>query len=571
MNLDTPQIVPAAGNWDHLTKGGTQIRRFLNGDRAGIFVLKGKYGSGKSYFLRELVLKDPDIQKKFPTTAYTSVFGLDSLAALTEAAIGSLRFFTESTGENWFSRGKQLLQKIGPQALERLLPNLPALTLIWHLAHERGLLLVIDDIDRRGDGLALKEIIGFANSLVEHTSGKVKVVLVVNEDELNETDRNAWDYLREKFIDAEFAFHPTPAELARHYVESPDLKDVIARIHTAFASPNIRTMLKVEGLVNGATDYLKVSDISLVEEERHHAAKLAALFLAAGREYPVEMLTERRRLWEFVLSTNDEPRDELSRYNQKADSIDFLENSALDELLIQYFRDGWIPQGDIDQFRSHRVSEQETRAYLNDQRALWSLVHESFRDTTTQFLGKVQEHIDRFAPQVSVKDMRGVVGVVTKLGGDAVPLWRSWLNHHRSTLRLDQRPGLEKLVPQELHALLPEFAVRGKCDVDPKMFLAAQIGHTPLHDPQDEELLAQWTPDEWQNWLESTDYGDVLEAVGSILRTSGGSNHFQKIKTSVTEAVQQLVQKSPMNRLRAERYAPHLINSISPESSEPDS
>lgn len=160
--------------------------------------------------------------------------------------------------------------------------------------------------------------------------------------------------------------------------------------------------------------------------------------------------------------------------------------------------------------------------------------------------------------------MRGIVDVVTTLGGDTLPLWRSWLNHHRSALRPEQRPGLEKLVPQELHDLLPEFAVRGIFDVDPRNFLSAHIGHTPLHDPQDEELLSQWTSDEWQRWLESTDYDDVLEAIGSILGTSGGSTFFQKIKTTIGEAVQQLIKKSQINRLRAERYFSEFYRALPP-------
>ncbi|MBL9158405.1 MAG: hypothetical protein JNJ70_13085 [Verrucomicrobiales bacterium] len=550
----------------HLTEGESRIRRFLESETDGVFVLKGKYGSGKSYFLRESVLgrmipKDEVLKGKFRFFSYTSVFGLNQMSTLTDAAIGSMDLFAGRgmRADGWGAKVRDLFADLGPKFLQGLGPDLPTLTLLWRVAHKFGLLLVIDDIDRRGPALQLREIIGFATALVEQTQSRVKVILVINEDELQQPDRGEWEALREKFIDGEFAFQPSPRELALRFIKDPRLAEEIAKIHQGIGSANIRSMLKTESLTLEAERYLAKHGSVLVEEEVAHTAQLAALFLGAGKAYPVERIVDDRLSWLDVLAGSKDLPEDFKILTLKADLMGFQPNEPLDRLLIVFFQNGWIAPEAITSFTDARAEQGRVEAYNRANRSLWSALHMTFRDTTVEFIEAANKLVREYTSQVDRSGVLEITDVLKKLGADIVPVWREWLGHHAANLTAKEIEALRGRIPVELHGLLPSQKIVEADEVDPSTLFRFVENDEPLRDQTYLRRLAKFTAEEWVQWFEAAHYPEIVLGARNLLRLSSRIEEVNQIQNAVREALSVLGDKTPMNRLRAERYFPEML------------
>ena len=74
----------------------------------------------------------------------------------------------------------------------------------------RDQIVCIDDLERRGSGLAVKDVLGLISFLKEQR--RCKVALLLNEDELDDDGRAEFDGNLEKVIDVKLSFMPTVAE-----------------------------------------------------------------------------------------------------------------------------------------------------------------------------------------------------------------------------------------------------------------------------------------------------------------------------------------------------------------------
>jgi hypothetical protein len=75
----------------------------------------------------------------------------------------------------------------------------------------RGTIVCIDDLERRGKGLSIRDILGLASHLKERR--QCKVFLVLNDEALEE-DKKEFDTYYEKVVDTSLRFAPSPQECA---------------------------------------------------------------------------------------------------------------------------------------------------------------------------------------------------------------------------------------------------------------------------------------------------------------------------------------------------------------------
>ncbi|NJM08464.1 DEAD/DEAH box helicase family protein [Candidatus Gracilibacteria bacterium] len=81
----------------------------------------------------------------------------------------------------------------------------------------RDTLICIDDLERKGGDLELKDVIGLASSLKEQR--QCKVVFIVNDGSLSTEEQESYQRHGEKVVDFEFKFAPTPLEAFQYIVQ----------------------------------------------------------------------------------------------------------------------------------------------------------------------------------------------------------------------------------------------------------------------------------------------------------------------------------------------------------------
>ncbi len=185
-----------------------EIKRFLRNDHPEVLCIKGKWGVGKTFAWRKWlseVGEDGTLRSK--SYAYVSLFGLNSLDSLKysifEATVTPEHLVTGpdvSTvtalvrkGFDIGRKSKSLLEPIlalagakdGGEALFR-----SAYMLV------KNQLVCLDDLERAGEGLAQRDVLGLASALKEQRN--CKVVLLLNDEEMAPNQRQEFERQLEK-------------------------------------------------------------------------------------------------------------------------------------------------------------------------------------------------------------------------------------------------------------------------------------------------------------------------------------------------------------------------------------
>jgi len=175
-------------------------------------VITGDWGSGKTYYFEHTlkgIIEDThpikDAKKKY-TPILLSLFGINSIDEIQTQIILNLYPILKNRKTKLAANlGKALFKGIlkikGLDDYYKIVADMEVEKKDWIKFDE--LVLVLDDLERISKSLAIEEVIGFVNSLVEHEN--VKVILIANEDKIDSPD---YKKIKEKVIGNTIEFLP---------------------------------------------------------------------------------------------------------------------------------------------------------------------------------------------------------------------------------------------------------------------------------------------------------------------------------------------------------------------------
>jgi len=160
-----------------------------------VILINGKWGVGKTYFWHKFKKELTD--KK---TAYVSLFGKEKIADIRT----DIFLQVMSKNERIVNKTKDLFKGIKT-------PFIDISTLIASLGSQefKDIIVCFDDFERLSL-IKLKEVLGLISELKEQK--RCKIVMILNEEELNGEDRKTLSKYKEKIVDYEFNYAPSPSE-----------------------------------------------------------------------------------------------------------------------------------------------------------------------------------------------------------------------------------------------------------------------------------------------------------------------------------------------------------------------
>jgi hypothetical protein len=144
---------------------------FLTDPNQRVFALKGPWGIGKSFFVRQFLKSHRENLPPYAT--YVSVFGLRDSSEVTEA----IRSHIKTTKVQWLGQLLRLLNKaaaifqISFAGFALKVPDVSN-TAFWRAATKYGVLIVLDDLERAHKELSLDQLLGLAASITENSKAK---------------------------------------------------------------------------------------------------------------------------------------------------------------------------------------------------------------------------------------------------------------------------------------------------------------------------------------------------------------------------------------------------------------
>lgn len=435
----------------------TVLEGFVLSEEPGAIVLKGSWGVGKTHFWRHRIVDRIFSRLGKKKYSYVSLFGINSLVELkTVLAFATDEFDRDALNQRrrgsryvgwfwkslkWGGDGLQYVPKVGAQlgkAYERI-----GFLLI------RGRIICLDDIERRGKGLDLKDILGLVSFLVEQRG--CRVVAIVNSGQFDEGDQKVWDTHREKVFDGEVTYCPTTEQTIALGLQvdqdAPWHDAVFSSLHQLGVS-NIRLVKRTARSMRLVWEALGPRPLSQDTIER--VAKVVPLLVwsahGAGEGAPP---------WKYVIGPsaldlfgidNSGPDNETAdekRWRALVLEYSCYLNGPLDDALVRLIETG-VPETEaLVQGVAAYERDAELRRKTEAWHGAWRLYHDSVEDNADEIVEAFARHWPEVMAREHAANLDSAVRMMRLLGrGDlATEFIRQWVDARKGerTIELSRR------------------------------------------------------------------------------------------------------------------------------------
>jgi hypothetical protein len=414
------------------------VERFLKDPLPSVLVIRGKWGTGKTYFWKSFIA-DRRNESSRQQYSYVSLFGLPSIKDLQLAAfvntthIKDVRFPSGSvTTSNSMtvslkSLAKKFATKAGPIfpgilgksvsfAIENMAPHLI-----------RDTLVCLDDFERLPNiGIQFEEVLGFVSSLKEEKN--CKAVLIFNDEEL-QSRADVYRRYREKVIDVEVLFEPSVEEAADLALTADTpCRAIVREKLQALEIRNIRLIRKI------------VSDIRLVypvvceasESTAENAVTMAVLltwieygsdadpptrdFLRKWNQmaYYAERSDKANRTADAEQGESDAQR--IKRWSELLDNCDVMTFTPCDAAVERAISAGFVEGSGLD-WEIAKLKDDEDASELEARFVKgWRLYHDSYEDNKAEITAIFKQTFDAAAPKMTPGNVDATVRLLRNFG-----------------------------------------------------------------------------------------------------------------------------------------------------------
>jgi hypothetical protein len=230
-------------------------------------LLKGKWGSGKTWFIKNFLEKSKEDlgNSNKDKYLYVSLYGMKSFAEIEYAFFEQLHPILSSKG---MALAGTILRSFLKVSINfdlnkdsnrdgAVQPSIPEINLPNYLNNIDNSILIFDDLERCN--IELEILLGYINNFVEHQG--LKVILVANEDEILSADQeeNKYARIKEKLIGKTFEINTEFENALKAFVKQRQLdnnaskvgnflldnSDKVEKIFQDFCYNNLRTLDKI--------------------------------------------------------------------------------------------------------------------------------------------------------------------------------------------------------------------------------------------------------------------------------------------------------------------------------------
>lgn len=362
-----------------------EILRFLEDKGPGVLCIRGNWGTGKTHTWNEQ-LKTAADGRTLTGRGYSNVslFGLNSLIALKQEIIQQVqpidrigKKFEFTSPKSYINSGIGVVLK-GVELFESVFSNnYSAVGVSAAYMMVRDILVCIDDLERKGEGLPIADVLGLVSQLREERG--CKVVLLLNDEQLR--DKPEFELYLEKVVDINLKFAPTPMECAAVAIDKsgcrPDVKELVREYSVRLGVDNIRVVQKAlkisEHIGSSLQDFRP-------EVMRNVVASLVLFVCSYYRWHSAPPLSHigNKGLYDGMLE-DEKTSEDAKRWNEKLREYGYVYTDEFDLVLLKAVQDGYF---DVESVKTHATNLNKRQQGSDASEALrkaWDTYHSTFK------------------------------------------------------------------------------------------------------------------------------------------------------------------------------------------------
>lgn len=544
-----------------------QIDTFLDSESPEVMAIKGDWGIGKTYTWNKYLQEAKSENRiKLQKYSYVSLFGVNSLDSfkysIFENILDRKLIGTEASVDTFKQNTSNLLASLGRKSVKLvkgasvLKDFAPAIESLSFLSVEKAL-ICIDDLERKGQNLSIKDVLGLVSLLKEQKKCKVVILLNDGEDGLD-------DYIkyREKAIDTELRFNPTPEECAG-IAFNEDIDFVhknLSRLSQRLKIRNIRVLKKIERLVELAKPLCQNLEEEILYQVIHSITLFSWSFFCRSDDVPpLDFVLNRG--YRYMGIGDEEESDEHKKWNGTLSDYDYGHTDEFDLVLAEAVQTGYFDEMRFDKSASEKNSEIIASKSEGSFSKAWEMYHNSFDDDQDAVINSLYESFKNNALYISPTNLNGTVSLLKDLGEvdkalEIIDLYVELRKDNIESLNLKEINFFGDIQDDDVVKKFNETYEASVTKESAKEVLT-RIAGKDSYNQSDEVILANTSVDDYYELFKSENGKHLSSFVRTCLRFgefSNASDNGKQVSSRVKEALIRVAGESDINMRRVKKF-----------------
>ena len=419
-------------------------------------------------------------------------------------------------------------------------------------------LVCIDDLERKGNGLDTKDVMGLVSHLKEQKN--CKVVLLLNDGESGIEDYKVY---REKVLDYEVNFNPTPEECASIAFEAED-KDTLRlqELSAKLKITNIRVLHKINKLLQASLHLTHDYEPEIRDQLIHTAVLFAWSYYCSKTDHSIPPLDELcNRGFNYLGLGKDDRSEDEKKWNAVLTDYNYTHTDPLDLVIADAVRCGYFNEAEFHSKAKDKNDEVLASKAEGSFSKAWDSFHNSFDDNDDEVIEGLYVSFMETCKHVSPLNLNGLVMLLRELGEHtkATAVIKKYLEVRGDELDLFDTHGgvfFGDQVDDEVEQEFSSHLERNRPAPTPLQVLQKIAGKNGWGD-EDERVLANTTADLYYDLFKSINGPELSSFVNTCLKFGRFANATEQqleIGKNSEEALVRIAKESELNKRRVRKF-----------------